>query len=132
MSFDVEQLKAASGWKKYGTLRGRTKYGALNIPTGMNLYCGCPEMLLFLFSEDRNGDISVNVKRNPQRLVNGIVRSAEDYRGFIIITKTGKARKLVLSKSNKYERDNPRKAQNWGSYATMLMRYLESLGGEEE
>ena len=132
MSFDVERLLTASGWPRYHTLRGKTRYGALNVPTGYKQFCGCDELLLYLFSEDKNGDISVNVKKHPRKLDNDIINSQPDYRGFIIERKTGKARKLVLSKSNKYERGNPRKADNYSDYASFLMKYMDSLGGEEE
>jgi hypothetical protein len=132
MTFDVERLLSASGWPRYHTLRGKTRYGALNVPTGSKLFCGCPELLLYLFSEDKNGNISVNVKKYPRKLDNDTINSQPDYRGFIIERKTGKARKLVLSKSNKYERDNPRKAENWFHYESFLMRYMKTLGGEEE
>jgi len=124
---DVGFLKAACGWSRYKTLKGRTRYGVLNVPN----YIGPGEVLAYDFSPDKNGDISVNVRNVPRDLKRKHLKRLDDFRGFII-SKNGFVRPLDESRSNYRERKHSRKGENWQDYAEFLMEYLDTLRGEEE
>ncbi len=124
---DVPFLKVACGWSRYKTRKGRTRYGCLNVPN----YEGPGEVLAYDFSPDRNGDISVNVRKKPRDLESLTLKRMADFRGFII-SKNGFVRPLDEKSSNWRERSNPRKAENWRDYAMFLKEYLDSMRGDEE
>ena len=124
---DVEYLKAACGWSRYKTRKGRTRYGVLNVHFAEPI----PEVLAYDFSPDKNGDISVNVRRQPRDLDREYLKRMPDFRGFII-SKNGWVRPLDERRSNHRERKTSRKGENWQDYARFLMEYLDSLRGEEE
>lgn len=124
---DVGFLKAACGWSRYKTRKGRTRYGCLNVPIPGPV----PETLCYDFSPDRNGDISVNVRRKARDLDREFLVPLTDFRGFII-SKNGWVRPLDERRSNYRERRNSRKGENWRQYAGFLMEYLDTFRGEEE
>jgi len=124
---DVDYLKDACGWGRYKTFRGRTKYGVLNVPNDI----GKGEVLAYDFSPDRNGDISVNVRRVPRNLDRQFMERLADFRGFII-SKNGFVRPLKESRANRQERGISRKGDDWHLFATFLKEYLDSYRGDEE
>ena len=120
--FDIERLKVAMnlGWYQ----SGRNYYGTANIPID-----GRPgEYAAYDIMYDRRGNLSVNVRNTTRDTTKKRLIRLADFRGFIIDGQTGNARQLTHSKSNRQERNNPRKHENWRAYATFLRDWLEAMG----
>lgn len=119
--FDIERLKVAMNLGWYSS--GRNYYGTANIPMPGPV----PEEIAFDIWEDRRGNLSVNVRNQPRDLKRRRLLRLYDFRGFVIDGKTGNARPLPPSKSNRQERNNPRKHENWRTYANCLKDWLEAM-----
>jgi len=72
------------------TSKGSTRYGHLLVNIEPTEYgCQCGEKS-YDFSFDRNGDISVNVRKWPRRKIRDMhLLNEKDWKGFLICGKTG-------------------------------------------
>jgi len=90
---NLDRLLEACQMEEF-TSKGSTRYGHLVVNVEPTEYgCTCNEKS-YDFSYDKNGDISVNVRKHARRRVrdNRLV-AYSDWKGFLICGKTGKRKR---------------------------------------